>query len=349
MDLMAKLMERAEPVAMQILKELKGTELLHAMEVSRTWKSFIEADERKTLMEHALSNTRICINLQDFKLPTSDRRYKNMRLTFPSEDLKQFMISKCVMFLHLYAPSLQSLEICRSPNMNFDIGPLEVNFVMLRELSFCCYGSPFKLLQNCSFPELTSLQLFYENRAPELKSLEELKQFLRVFPKLKHLKMELSIESAYEFSFYSNFEEEFDQIHAAPPHVDTSLPQLETIDCQRFYYAPKFFQTQQNSLTELLIDSMSKTMMICCLRDLKQLKTLKTNLDQFRAPGNAEDGERILPQNDSLEKLLLMAYIPDTDEDLREIVLALPSLKEFILGSCNIVKCELDFQFIGKN
>jgi hypothetical protein len=336
-----------EPIAIETLKCLTGTELISAMEVSKSWCDFISVRSglmNKIVFEPTFGDCELPMINEIFDENGNKRHYKHMT---GAVGLRKKYYS-VVHPISRYASTLETLDVkkARFYGESQDLCPLAWHietplktFPKLRKLSYDCLDNS-NFLEN-SFPSLTYLR-FYNNNFNNCNcgnnhvnghGIIDGKLVLS-FQQLKVL----VIDSDGRLYDDGEKEETFIQHNA----------KLESVYSNHYYQA--FMKRYQLSLKKLELRFAFETDVTALLQDLKLLKSL--TIEDF-TQAEKYNGELKSVRNNSIEILKIRrteswkSLKSHQKKLLRDhLLLALPSLKELVLYEKIITESLL--KFIGK-
>lgn len=349
-----------EPCANEIMSYLTGKELLVAMEVSKFWRDFIKV--RSGLMDKLIFKPTI----ESCELPILNevydedrkRHYKHLESTVNLYNKYYINISPITTFAstletlvikphnryiedHMYCN--QFCKIIKVNDPDLDVEPCD--FPKLRMLTYTHhpYKLPFCLLKGSTFPVLTHLRIkSYETEVEsnaDSIDLREVKKFLTMFPYLEVLMLDVEEDSILTDQFINIIE--------PPVALDEDQPKIKALFSNEYF--PVFTKQYQSSLEKLEISSAYETDIHNVLADLKALKSLSVTVTLQL---DSDDEHKKFALNDSIEVLNIWRVSNEGDFEVqqrfRNILLALPSLKELTVYAGNFITAEI-IKFIGNN
>lgn len=336
-----------EPCANKILSYLTGKELLSAMEVSQYWHDFIKV--RGGVMDKLIFRPPLVVEPlplmnQVFSVDHYRRLYKHMitPINLRKENEKINPIG-------LYASTLETLEVntktlaCTCFFNEFKSQGKKIeqcNFPKLRKLTFSlCNLSD--LLDGSTFPVLTHLQIkciaddsscnyCYKGHTIMSISFQEIKEALHSLPQLKVLIMDF-------YAFKGKPQDEIAE------QLTLNRPKIQEISMKDYFHP--LLKDYELSLERLQISSMFSENVPLLLQDLKVLKSLSL----YGLYEIVQVQEKLYARSESIEilKIFSVGGLPVSDIALRNLLLALPSLKELVLFD-DYALCEETLKFLGE-
>lgn len=307
---------------LEVMKYLSGKELLQAMEVSKSWKKFIES--QKLLMNRAMEEVLVKPNLRNFTLPqvawtfshrSEKRAYKHMEAPFK--------LSLNVNPIERHAATLTTLTVKPDNNSsnNSTASTKTLEFSQLKSLTIeKCFLLNF---MRYSFPVLEFVKL--DNVGETLKlSIFDLRIFLHCCPNLK----ELELQSCGGFNSLLNGRDFYDAFGNGGInnlfHLDQ--PKIERITISGYFTG--LMNDQKHSLKVLDVKLVNQDDIDEILKNLKVLKSL--TIGKFLVD---DDPDEFNCTNNSIERLEILRCREGsrTRQTLQDFIKTLTSLKELVL------------------
>lgn len=347
---MDPLVKLPEPVTNEIMSYLTGKELLSAMEVSKLWRDFIKV--RSGLMDKLVFKPTV----ESCKLPIlnvvydedTKRHYKHLvtpvnlynkyyinisPITIFASTLETLVLVPNSIYIEDHQYCNQFCKIIKTYDPDLDVEQCDFPKLRMLTYSFHPYKLPFFVLKGFTFPALTHLRIKSNNVDDESVDLRQVVEFVKLFPNLKVLMIDID-----EDCFLSN---DFGFVIEPPVTLDENQPKIKAIYSTEYF--PNFTKQYQSSLEILEIQTACQREIHAVLEDLKALKTLSVNVTLHLD----EDKKFVL--NESIEVLKIWNISEEVEghQRLRNIILALPSLKELTVYKGDFITPDT-LKFLGK-
>jgi hypothetical protein len=362
---------------------LNNDELLSAMTVSKEWNDFIKVRSvftNKVVFNPSVKSCPLPLMLQIFSEENSPRSYKHM--VTPFNLCRPFF--SVINPIEFYASTLETLVLkdveegsdLRSCEDGYEVTNKDVDNWMPKRVNLlsnsCSFPKLRKLTQSLiipldnlkgsTFPVLTHLQLIFEKPIQYIRDddgihidacidIKEIRKFLRLFPKLEVFMISLETMG---MKWEESDEEEDTMIS------NRVQPKIKAIYLPKFI--PEITDEFKETLEKLEIHSMNfrnprpQTINILdeFLQDFKALKSLSI----FAICISKEDELKQYVSNESIEILKIFCISQlhfvlhaNVQQCLKNLLLALPSLKELVLYHAGVyvqpVTADM-LKFLGK-